>query len=102
MDDEIVLCRKLGERAHVIGQIDGCRAGKAAACGHVGVDVVRLNVYAVAIGLLTQLDIERQNGNIEAADQLRAEVAGAVSGDFIVHTEILSLCASGAGCGKIR
>ena len=51
----------------------------------VRVGVVRMDVHAVAEGLVAELDVQRHEMDVVFFDLLRAEVAGAVRGNADTH-----------------
>lgn len=83
MDDEVVFFRQLRERADIIGQIDRRRLRQTSAGGDVGIDIVGLDVHAVAQRLAVHAHIEGQRQDIILFQLLRAEITGRVRRDLI-------------------
>ena len=96
VDHEVRLAGVFGENLYIVRQIDRRRCGKVAARRHMRVDVVRMDVHAVAEGLVAELDVQRHEMDVIFFDLLRAEVAGAVRNDLIGHKNRLS---NGPQCG---
>ena len=70
MDDKVVFSRQRGKCLHIVCQIDSRCRGQIAARRDVRIDIVGVNVDAVALCFPAQLDIERQNADIECFDLL--------------------------------
>lgn len=64
MDHEVRLAGVFGEDLYIVRQIDRRRCGKVAARRHMCVDVVRMDVHAVAEGLVAELDVQRHEMDV--------------------------------------
>ena len=78
MDHKIVFRRKLGERADIVRHVDRRRLRKPAAGGDVGVDIVRLDVYAVAQRPAVHIHVQRKQSDVVFFQLLWAEITGRI------------------------
>ena len=89
MDDKVVFFRQLCKRADIIGQIDRRCLRQTPAGRDVRIDIIGLDVHAVAQRLAVHAHIEGQQADVVPFQLLRAEITGRVRRDLITHREFL-------------
>jgi hypothetical protein len=85
VDHRLVIGGELSKTLFIVSHVERGSAGQGAAALNVGEQIVRLHVHPVPVGILPDGNVQREQGDVIALQQLGRQVAGAVRCDFDRH-----------------